>query len=109
MERKLHEKEKDIEGIMISPVSQSGEQAIVQTMSQVSIKDLELTGLKNQNKTLENLSLQTEKETRTWEANSNAWEAKCQELQKKNDKLMKSVTTQLQVQGEKHIIWDSII
>ena len=30
-------------------------------------------------------------------------------LQTKNDKLMKQVTRQLQVQGEKHIIWDAII
>ena len=78
-------------------------------MSQVSIKDLELTGLKNQNKNLENLSLQKEQERRAWEANSNAWEAKCQDLQTKNDKLTKQVLGQLQVQGEKHIIWDAII
>ena len=53
--------------------------------------------------------LQREKEKKTWEAKSQAWEAKCQELQTKNDKLIKQVTVQLPVQGEKHIIWDSII
>ena len=46
-------------------MAQSSEEAIVQAMSQVSIKDLELTVLKNQKKTLENLSLQREKERRT--------------------------------------------
>ena len=46
-------------------------------MPQVSLKDLELTGLKNQNKTLDNLALQREQEKRTWEAKSQAWEAKC--------------------------------
>ena len=37
------------------------------------------------------------------------WESKCQELQTKNEKLMKQVTSQSSVQGEKHIIWDAII
>ena len=64
-------------------------------MSQVSIKYLELTGLKNQNKTPENLLLQREQEIRTWEAKSKYWEAKCQELQTKKDKLMKQVPGQL--------------
>ena len=61
---------------------------------------LYLTGLKNQNKNLENLALQREQERKTWEAKSQAWKAKCQELQTKNDKLMKQVTSQFLVQGE---------
>ena len=63
-------------------------------MSQMSIKYLELTGLKNQIKNLENLALQREQERKTWEA-------KFQELQTKNDKLMKQVTDQFLVQGKK--------
>ena len=89
MERKLQEKEKELEGMIIAPIAQSSEQTIVRAMSQVSLKELELTGLKNQNKTLENLALQGEQENKTWEAKSQAWEAKCQELQTKNNKLMK--------------------
>ena len=58
-------------------------------MSKVNLKDLELTRLKEQNKTLENLTLQRENENKIWEAKSQAWEAKCQELQTKNDKLVK--------------------
>ena len=72
LERKLQEKEKELEGEIIPHVAQSNEHTIVQAMSQVSLKDLELTGLKNQNKTLENLELQREQEKRTWEANSQA-------------------------------------
>ena len=109
MERKLQEKEKELEGRITAPVDQSSEHTIVQAMSQVSLKYLELTWLKNQNKTLENIGLKREQEKKTWEAKSQAWEAKCQEMQTNNDKLMKRVTGQLQVQGDKHIIWDSII
>ena len=53
-------------------------------MSQVSHKYLQLNGFKNQNENLENLALQREQERKTWEA-------KCEELQRKNDKLMKQV------------------
>ena len=58
---------------------------------------------------MENLPLQREQERKTWEAKSQAWKSKCQELQTKNDKLMKEVIGQFPVQGGKHIIWDSII
>ena len=68
-----------------------------------------LTGLKNQNKNLENLALQRERKRKTWEAKSQGWEAKCQEIQNKNDKLINQVTGKLQVHGEKNIIWDAII
>ena len=78
-------------------------------MSQVSLKYLQLTSLKNQNKNIENLALQREQERKIWEAKSQSWEAKCQELQTKNDKLMKQVTGQAVVQGAKHLIWDAII
>ena len=71
-------------------------------MSQVSMKELKLLGLKNQNKNLESLDLKREQERK-------AWEAKFQELQSKNNKLMKQVTGQSSVQGEKHIIWDALI
>ena len=50
MERKLQEKETDIELRIIPPVVGPSEHGIVQDMSQVSLKDLEITGLKNWNK-----------------------------------------------------------
>ena len=79
-------------------------------MSQVSLKYLELDGLKNQNKNMENLVMKSEQERKTWEAKSQDWESKlCKELQNQNDKLMKQVRGQESVQGEKHIIWDAII
>ena len=65
--------------------------------------------MKKQNKTLENLALQREKEKKTWETKYKAWEGKCRELKTKNDRLMKQVTGQPQVQGAKKIIWDAII
>ena len=68
-------------------------------MSQISLRDLEIVGLKNQNKNLENLALKREEERKSWEN-------KCKYLLDKDDKLMKQVTGQLPVQGEKHIIWD---
>ena len=78
-------------------------------MSQVSMKYLQLSRLKNQNKNLGNLTLQREKERKTWEAKSQDQEEKYQELQTKNDKLMKQLTGQFPIHGEKHIIWDAII
>ena len=71
-------------------------------MSQVSLGDLEMTGLKNQNKNLENFSLKIEEERKTQER-------KCKYLTDKNDNLLKQVTRQLPVQGAKHIIWDVLI
>ena len=54
-------------------------------MSQVILRDLEITGLKNQNKNLENLALKREEEGKTWEN-------KCKDLSDKNEKPMKQVT-----------------
>ena len=59
-------------------------------MSEVSLRDLEIFGLKNQNKNLENLALKREEERK-------AWENRCRDLSDKNDKLMKQVTGQLPV------------
>ena len=51
---------------------------------------------------MESLALKREQERK-------AWEAKCQELQSKNDKLMKYFIVKSYVQGSKHIILDSLI
>ena len=71
MERKLQEKEKqpqekekELEGIIVPPTVESNEQTIIQSMSQVSLKYLELARLKNQNKNMENLAVKRNKKER---------------------------------------------
>ena len=83
MERKLREKEKqlqdkqkEIEGRIIPFTAKSSEKTIFQAMSQVSLKYLELEGLNNKNKSLENLAVKSEQERKTLEAKFHAWEAK---------------------------------
>ena len=50
LENKLQEKEKELESRMFSPSVELDEQPLVQAMSQVSFKELEIVGLRNQNK-----------------------------------------------------------
>ena len=71
-------------------------------MFQFILRDLEIIGLKNKNKNLENFSLKIDEERKTWER-------KCKYLTDKNDNLLKQVTRQLPVQGAKNIIWDVLI
>ena len=71
-------------------------------MYQVSLRNLDIVGLKNQNKILEDAALKKEEERK-------AIENKYKELLDKNDKLVKQLSGQLHIQGEKHIIWDMII
>ena len=87
---------------VIPLIIELGEFSIVQALEQVSLKELELTGLKHWNKNLEGLALEREREI-------NNWEAKCAELQGKNEKLVKQVTGKLPMQGDKHIMWDALI
>ena len=54
----------------------------MQEMSHVSLRDLEIVGLKNKNKNLENAALKKEEDRK-------ALEEKSKELLEKNDKLMK--------------------
>ena len=60
----------------------SSEQAIVKDMSRVSLKELEITGLKNQNTNLEEIAGKRELERKKLED-------KCKELVDKNNKLKK--------------------
>ena len=62
LEKKLQEKEKELESRIIPPSAELGEQSLVQAMSQVSFKELEIVGLRNPNKNLENLALKGEQE-----------------------------------------------
>ena len=67
---------------IIPPPTQASEESIVHAMSQVSLRDLEIIGLKNQNKNLESATLKKEEERK-------AIENKCKYLLDKNDKMMK--------------------
>ena len=61
-ERELQEKEKELEKEVVPPITEPGEFSIVQALAQVILKDLELTGLKHQNKNPEGLALERERE-----------------------------------------------
>ena len=78
-------KGKDPELHIISPPTQTSVDYVVQAMSHVSLTDLEIVGLKNQNKNLENVALKKEEERKSWER-------KCKDLWDKNDNIMKQVT-----------------
>ena len=71
-------------------------------MSQVSFRDLEIVGLKSQNKNLVDAVLKKEEERK-------ALENKYKELLDKNEKLVKQLSGKLPMQGERHLIWDMII
>ena len=66
-------------------------------MSQVSLRDLEIVGLKNQNKFLENVALKTKEERK-------AMENKCKDLLDKNDKLVKQSNAKFPMQGTKNTV-----
>ena len=102
LEKRLQEKEKELEKVVIPPITKPGELSIIQALVQVSMKELELRGLKHQNKNLEGLAVERECERKNCEA-------KCAKLYGKNDKLIKQVTRQLPMKGAKHIIWDALI
>ena len=76
--------------------------SLFNVMSQVKIKDVELTGVKNQNKNLEDMALKKEEEKKKLEE-------RCQELINQNAKLNKKVVGKMALQGAKHMIWDEII
>ena len=55
------------------PITKPGELSIIQSLDQVTLKELELVGLKNHNKNLEVLVMGREHERKSWES-------KCVEL-----------------------------
>ena len=55
-EKELKEKDKEHEAQFISAPVQFGADSLSQAMSQVSIRDMEITGLKNQNKIFEDIA-----------------------------------------------------
>ena len=102
MEKEIDDKKKYIEDKikepevhLIQPVSQTNEESIVQSMSRVSFKDLEIVGIRNQTKVLEDTALNKEEERKVLEN-------KCKYLLDKNDKLKKKFTRKLPLQGARH-------
>ena len=71
-------------------------------MSQIGLKDTELTKLKQQIKELEE-----EKENE--EQEKEKIEEKCQELTQQNAKLSQQVICNMALQDARHLIWDQII
>ena len=73
LEKKIEEKGKELEVQIISPVvpAQTNEEAIVQDMSQISLRDLEITSLKNQNTILEDATLKKEEDKKAIEISIN--------------------------------------
>ena len=71
-------------------------------MSQVKLRNVELAGLKQQNKNLEDMDSKKEEEKKTLAE-------RCQELIDQNEKLNKQVIGQMALQGARHMIWDEII
>ena len=71
-------------------------------MSQVSLRDLEIVGLKSQNKNLVDAVLKKEEEMKVLESEN-------KELMDKNEKLVKQLYGQFPMQGARHVIWDMII
>ena len=57
----MQEKEKDLESRIIPPSRGSGEQSLIQTMSQVNLKELDIVLLRNQNKKIQKFSFEERK------------------------------------------------
>ena len=71
-------------------------------VSQISLKDLEIVGLKIQNRNLVDAALKRQEEI-------SVVEDKYKEVLDKNDNLVKQLTRQLPIQRARHLIWDMII
>ena len=56
----MENKRRDLKVQVIQRIAQTNEESIVQAMSQVSLRDLEIIGIKNQNKNLEDATLKKE-------------------------------------------------
>ena len=100
--KELKEKYQEQQVLVIPSFEISGADSLSQAMSQVSLKALEITGLKKQNRDLVDMAKNKEKTRKMLED-------KCKELVENNDKLTKQVSGQAALQGAKHLIWDVII
>ena len=98
----LKEKDQEQQVSVIPSSETSGADSLSQAMSQVSLKALEITSLKKQNKDLVDMDENKEKARKMLEY-------KCRDLVEKNNNLTKQVSGQATLQGSKHLIWDVMI
>ena len=87
-EKELHEKCEEVKNKYIVPFVDVDATSLSREMSQVKLKGVELTGLKQQNQNLEEISLKKEEEKKKLEE-------RCQELINQNTKLTKQVVVQM--------------
>ena len=80
----------------------SGANSLSQSMSQVSLKAIEITGLNTQNRDLMDMASVREELKKKLEE-------RCKELEGKNNELTNQVSGQEALIGEKHLILDMII
>ena len=102
--RKKELKEKWTEGA-IQSVNVAGEvdtNSLSKEISQIGLKDTDLTKMKQQ---IEELEEEKEKE----EKRTKKIDKKCQELTQQNAKLSKQVVGNMALQGARHLIWDQKI
>ena len=102
LEKQIENKKKQLDVQLIQPITHSNEESVAQAMSQVSLKELEVVGLRNQNKNMEDANLKKEEE-------SKIVENKYKGLLDQNDKLAKQLARKFPLQGERHLISDMII
>ena len=91
-EKELLEKGEVMEIPSTMPNVETDTTSLFKAMSHVNLRDVELTGLKLQNKNLEDMDLKKEEE-------SKKLEERCQELINQNGKLNKQVISQMALQG----------
>ena len=87
---------------MYNSSTETNTEEIVQVMSQVSLREEEIKGLKVEKKKLVELVHKKEEEIKLFE-NKN------KELLDINDKLAEKLSRQLPLQGASHLLWDMII
>ena len=101
-EKELQEKGEEVEIPATMPNGETDTTSLSNAMSQVKLRDVELTGLNMQNKNLEGMDFKKEEEKKKLTEI-------CQELLDQNAKLNKQIISQMALQGCWHMIWDKII
>ena len=101
-EKELQEKCEEVEIPATILNVETNTTSLSNAMSQVKIRDVEITRLKQQNKNLEYMASKKEEE-------KNKLAERYQELIDQNVKLNKKVIGQMALQGARYMIWDEII
>ena len=101
-EKEFQEKCEEVENQSANVSGEIYANSLSKKMSQIGLKDTNLTKLKQHIKELEEKNAKEEQEKKKVDE-------KCQELANQNSKLAKQVIGQMELQGAKHMIWDKII